>query len=46
MVHNTPKLASFTAGDSPYPGYKGKEVADLVQSGYRMSKPKHLSDDM
>ncbi|XP_028410744.1 tyrosine kinase receptor Cad96Ca-like isoform X2 [Dendronephthya gigantea] len=33
----------FTIGDSPYPGYKGKDVPDLVESGYRMPRPKHLS---
>jgi len=34
------------AGDSPYPGKKPHEVANLLQTGYRMPRPKHLSKDL
>ena len=38
--------SSYVLGDSPYPGYKGKQVPGLVESGFRMSKPKHVSDNV
>ncbi|CAB3990268.1 tyrosine- kinase receptor Tie-1-like, partial [Paramuricea clavata] len=36
----------FTIGDSPYPGHKGKEVVNLLETGYRMPKPEHLSNNV
>jgi len=34
------------AGDSPYPGKNARQVANLLQAGYRMPKPRHLSKDL
>ncbi|XP_028518913.1 ephrin type-B receptor 2 isoform X2 [Exaiptasia diaphana] len=36
----------FTLGDSPYPKYKGKDIPRLLQQGYRMPKPLHLSETL
>ena len=32
---------SFSGG-SPYPRLKGQEIAQMLQGGYRMSKPQHV----
>jgi hypothetical protein len=37
---------SIIAGDSPYPGKIGKDVPMLLETGYRMPKPEHVSDKM
>lgn len=36
----------FTIGGSPYPGVKSREIAGLLQTGYRMPKPPHISQDL
>lgn len=36
----------FTIGGSPYPGIKGREIADKLQKGYRMQKPKHVDEQL
>ncbi|XP_022796258.1 angiopoietin-1 receptor-like [Stylophora pistillata] len=36
----------FTIGESPYPGVKSREVAGLLQTGYRMPKPPHISQEL
>ena len=33
-------------GDTPYPGYKGRDVGGLLENGYRMTKPGHLSKNL
>ena len=33
-------------GDSPYPGVKPREVATLLERGYRMPRPNHLSEEL
>ncbi len=33
-------------GESPYPGYKPRQVADLLQTGYRMPRPRHISEEL
>ena len=35
-----------TLGSSPYPGMNGSDVMELIQSGYRMEKPKLCNEDM
>ncbi|XP_022793668.1 fibroblast growth factor receptor 3-like isoform X2 [Stylophora pistillata] len=34
----------FTIGGSPYPRMDGKKIANLLQQGYRMPKPRHVDD--
>ncbi|XP_068753369.1 ephrin type-A receptor 7-like isoform X1 [Montipora capricornis] len=36
----------FTIGDSPYPGVKSREVASLLEGGYRMPRPDHISEEL
>ncbi|XP_068753375.1 ephrin type-B receptor 5-like isoform X2 [Montipora capricornis] len=36
----------FTIGDSPYPGVKSREVASLLEGGYRMPRPVHISEEL
>ncbi|XP_078379893.1 proto-oncogene tyrosine-protein kinase receptor Ret-like isoform X2 [Oculina patagonica] len=36
----------FTVGGSPYPGINGREIANKLQKGYRMPKPKHVDDQL
>ncbi|XP_022803828.1 ephrin type-A receptor 3-like isoform X2 [Stylophora pistillata] len=36
----------FTIGESPYPGVKSREIAGLLQTGYRMPKPPHISQEL
>ncbi|XP_067048827.1 ephrin type-A receptor 7-like isoform X1 [Acropora muricata] len=36
----------FTIGDSPYPGVKPREVATLLERGYRMPRPNHISEEL
>ncbi|XP_078374592.1 ephrin type-A receptor 4-like isoform X1 [Oculina patagonica] len=36
----------FTIGESPYPGFKHREVAGLLQTGYRMPRPRHISEEL
>ncbi|KAL9970840.1 hypothetical protein ACROYT_G023290 [Oculina patagonica] len=36
----------FTIGESPYPGVKSRQVADLLQTGYRMPRPRHISEEL
>ncbi|KAL9970838.1 hypothetical protein ACROYT_G023288 [Oculina patagonica] len=36
----------FTIGESPYPGVKSRQVADLLQAGYRMPRPRHISEEL
>ena len=37
---------SYLAGESPYPGKNARQVADLLQAGYRMPRPRHLAKDL
>ena len=34
------------AGDMPYPNIKGRDLPAMLESGYRMNKPDHLSTEM
>ncbi|KAL9964729.1 hypothetical protein ACROYT_G028409 [Oculina patagonica] len=36
----------FTVGGSPYPGINPREIANKLQKGYRMPKPKHVDDQL
>ncbi|XP_078374585.1 ephrin type-A receptor 4-like isoform X2 [Oculina patagonica] len=36
----------FTIGESPYPGFESRQVADLLQTGYRMPRPRHISKEL
>ncbi|XP_068697768.1 ephrin type-A receptor 4-like [Montipora foliosa] len=36
----------FTIGDSPYPRVKSEEVASLLERGYRMPRPIHISEEL
>ncbi|XP_067029861.1 ephrin type-A receptor 3-like isoform X5 [Acropora muricata] len=36
----------FTIGDSPYPGVKPRQVASLLERGYRMPRPNHISEEL
>ncbi|CAH3147322.1 unnamed protein product [Porites evermanni] len=36
----------FTIGDSPYPRFKAREVASLLERGYRMQRPVHISEEL
>lgn len=38
-------VLTFT-GESPYPGKSTQQVANLLQTGYRMPKPRHLSKEL
>ena len=33
-------------GDSPYPRFKAREVASLLERGYRMQRPVHISEEL
>ena len=33
-------------GGSPYPRMDGRKIANLLQEGYRMPKPKHVDDKL
>ena len=33
-------------GDSPYPRFKAREVASLLEMGYRMQRPVHISEEL
>ena len=46
-VQNVIKIYSFLLqGTTPYPTFKGKEIPALLQRGYRMPKPAHLSEQL
>ncbi|KAM7429678.1 hypothetical protein ABFA07_019499 [Porites harrisoni] len=36
----------FTIGDSPYPRFKSREVPSLLERGYRMQRPIHISEEL
>ncbi|XP_044164790.1 ephrin type-A receptor 4-like isoform X2 [Acropora millepora] len=36
----------FTIGDSPYPRVKPRQVASLLERGYRMPRPNHISEEL
>ncbi|KAL9964722.1 hypothetical protein ACROYT_G028402 [Oculina patagonica] len=36
----------LTAGGSPYPGINPRVIANKLQKGYRMPKPKHVDDQL
>ena len=36
----------FVTGDSPYPRFKAREVASLLERGYRMQRPVHISEEL
>ncbi|XP_022799300.1 fibroblast growth factor receptor 3-like isoform X2 [Stylophora pistillata] len=36
----------FTIGGSPYPRMDGRKIANLLQEGYRMPKPRHVDHDL
>ena len=37
-----PSIASFLPGGSPYPDINARKIAQKLQEGYRMPKPKHV----
>ena len=37
-----PRIASFLPGGSPYPDINARKIAQKLQEGYRMPKPKHV----
>ncbi|XP_066024509.1 fibroblast growth factor receptor 2 isoform X3 [Pocillopora verrucosa] len=36
----------FTVGGSPYPAINAREIAEKLQQGYRMPKPKHVDEQL
>ena len=36
----------YFIGGSPYPGIKPRQIAERLQKGYRMPKPKHVDDKL
>ena len=36
----------FITGGSPYPRFKAREVASLLERGYRMQRPVHISEEL
>ena len=36
----------YSVGGSPYPGIKPRQIAERLQKGYRMPKPKHVDDKL
>lgn len=42
MVHS---VLSFKGG-SPYPGKNARELIPLLEKGYRMPRPKHVSEEL
>ncbi|XP_044169838.1 tyrosine-protein kinase receptor Tie-1-like [Acropora millepora] len=36
----------FTIGGSPYPRMDGRKVANLLQQGHRMQRPKHVDNEL
>ncbi|CAH3172696.1 unnamed protein product, partial [Porites evermanni] len=36
----------FTIGDSPYPGFNSQKVTSLIEKGYRMQRPVHISEEL
>jgi len=36
----------FTIGESLYPGVPSRQLAGLLQTGYRMSRPRHISAEL
>ncbi|XP_015754163.1 PREDICTED: ephrin type-A receptor 3-like [Acropora digitifera] len=36
----------FTFGDSPYPRVEPRQVASLLERGYRMPRPNHISEEL
>ena len=39
-------FSPYDSGGSPYPGKTGREVVDLLQQGYRMPRPDHVSEEL
>ena len=40
-------IACFNvSGESPYPGVKSRQIAGLLQTGYRMPRPAHISQEL
>ena len=37
---------SIQLGGSPYPDVKARQIADRLQEGYRMPRPKHVDDTL
>ena len=46
LVNITKMFFFFTTGDSPYPRFKAREVASLLERGYRMQRPVHISEEL
>ena len=36
----------YSVGGSPYPGIKPRQIAERLQKGYRMPKPKHVDEKL
>ena len=36
----------YSVGGSPYPGKKPRQIAERLQKGYRMPKPKHVDEKL
>ena len=46
LVNNRGVSLIIYTGDSPYPGVKAREVTSLLERGYRMSRPIHISEEL
>ena len=39
-------VTHIVSGESPYPGKTSREIANLLQTGYRMPRPAHISQEL
>ena len=44
LYKNSPKL--YYTGDSPYPGLNAEQTVYLLERGYRMQRPIHISAEL
>ena len=46
QIELLPNVFLTLTGESPYPGKKARQVANLLQTGYRMRRPRHLAKEL
>ena len=39
-------VTHIVSGESPYPGKTSRKTANLLQTGYRMPRPAHISQEL
>ena len=39
-------VTHIVSGESPYPGKTSRKIANLLQTGYRMPRPAHISQEL